>query len=159
VRGLLETGYEEFPVALAAPPSRDELERQMQTGDTYHQKWAAAMLKTLDQDGHLPAEYAYPLEVWQLGNDLTLVALAGEVVVDYDLRLKKELGAERLWVTAYCNDVFAYIPSRRILDEGGYEGGGAMVYYGLPGPFTSSVEETIMGKARALVGEVSRRVG
>ena len=36
----------------------------------------------------------------------------------------------RLWITAYANDDPCYIPSERILREGGYEGGGAIVYYG-----------------------------
>ena len=35
-------------------------------------------------------------------------------------------------MTGYANDVMAYIPSLRVLKEGGYEGGGAMIYYGLP---------------------------
>ena len=42
------------------------------------------------------------------------------------------------------NDVFAYIPSRRVLEEGGYEGGGAMVHYLQPGPSAPSIEETII---------------
>ncbi len=104
--------------------------------------------------GHLPTDYPYPLEIWQFGQDLTLIALGGEVVVDYDLRLKRELGAEKLWVAAYCNDVFAYIPSLRVLMEGGYEGGGAMVYYGQPGPFAPTIEETIIGKVHDLVRQV-----
>jgi hypothetical protein len=34
---------------------------------------------------------------------------------------------------AYSNYVMAYIPSLRVLQEGGYEGGGAMTFYGRPG--------------------------
>ena len=151
VRGPLKTAYKEFPVAFATPPGREELQAQLKNKDVYHRNWAEAMLKILDRDGHLPTAYPYPLEVWQFGQDLTLIALGGEAVVDYDLRLKKELGAEKLWVVAYCNDVFAYIPSSRVLQEGGYEGGGAMVYYGQPGPFAPTVEETIIGKVHGLV--------
>ena len=154
VRGPLKTAYEEFPVAFATPPGREELQAQLENKDVYHRNWAAAMLTVLNRDGHLPAEYPYPLEIWQFGQDLTLIALASEVVVDYDLRLKKELGAEKLWVAAYCNDVFAYIPSLRVLEEGGYEGGGAMVYYGQPGPFAPAIEETIIGKVHDLVHQV-----
>ena len=154
VLGPLKTAYEEFPVAFATPPGREELQAQLQSKDVYHRNWAAAMLKTLDRSGHLPAEYPYPLEIWQFGQDLTLVALGGEVVVDYDLRLKRELGAEKLWVAAYCNDVFSYIPSLRVLKEGGYEGGGAMVYYGQPGPFAPTIEETIIGKVHDLIRQV-----
>ena len=154
VHAPLNTAYEEFAVAFATPPGREELQAQLENNDVYRHKWAEAMLKILDRDGHLPTEYPYPLEIWQFGQDLTLIALAGEVVVDYDLRLKKELGAEKLWVAAYCNDVFAYIPSLRVLREGGYEGGGAMVYYGQPGPFAPTIEETIIGKVRDMIGRV-----
>jgi hypothetical protein len=154
VHAPLKTGYEEFPVAFATPPTREELQAQLQNGDVYHRRWAKLMLKTLDTDGHLPTEHSYPLEIWEFGNDLTLVAMAGEVVVDYDLRLKREFGAEKLWVAGYCNDVFAYIPSLRILREGGYEGGGAMIYYGQPGPFAPTVEETIVENIDSLVQRV-----
>jgi hypothetical protein len=154
VHGPLKTAYDEFPVAFATPPGREELQAQLQSQDVYHRTWAAAMLKILERDGHLPSEYLYPLAIWQFGQDLTLIALAGEAVVDYDLRLKRELGAEKLWVAAYCNDVFAYIPSLRVLQEGGYEGAGAMVYYGQPGPFAPSIEETIIGKVHDLIHQV-----
>jgi hypothetical protein len=154
VRAPLKTTYEEFPVAFATPPNREELQAQLQSNDVYHRRWAKAMLDILDRDGRLPTEHPYPLEVCQFGQDLTLVAMAGEVVVDYDLRLKKELGPSKLWVAAYCNDVFAYIPSLRVLQEGGYEGGGAMIYYGQPGPFAPSVEETIIGKVHDLAQRV-----
>ena len=67
--------------------------------------------------------------------------LGGEVVVDYALRLKAEHGP--IWIAGYTNDVMAYIPSRRVLLEGGYEGVGAMVYYGLPTAWAPVVEERI----------------
>jgi hypothetical protein len=61
-----------------------------------------------------------------------------------DLRLKKTFGPDRLWVSGYSNDVMGYIPSLRVLKEGGYEGGGAMIYYVMPGPWSDSVEDTIL---------------
>ena len=70
--------------------------------------------------------------------------LGGEVVVDYSLRLKTELGEGNTWIAGYSNDVMAYIPSERVLKEGGYEGAGAMVYYGLPSPWSEEVEEAII---------------
>ncbi len=67
-------------------------------------------------------------------SQLTLVALSGEVVVDYAIRLQKELGGEgrTLWVAAYANDVVGYIPSVRVLKEGGYEAGES--FYGSTWP-------------------------
>jgi hypothetical protein len=73
------------------------------------------------------------------------------VVVDYALRLKERYGRERTWVAGYANDVMAYIPSRRVLAEGGYEGGGAMVYYSLPSPWSETVEERIVDGVRSLM--------
>jgi len=79
----------------------------------------------------------------------------GEVVADYALRLKNRLGHEPpLWVTAYANDVMAYIPSRRVLKEGGYEGDTSMVVYGMPAKWAPPVEEKIVAKVHELVQEV-----
>jgi len=83
---------------------------------------------------------------------LKWVFLGGEVVVDYALRLKRELSPHTTWVAGYANDVMAYIPSRRVLLEGGYEGGGAMVYYGLPSAWTVEVEKQIVARVRSQVG-------
>ena len=98
--------------------------------------------------------YPYPVQLWRLGPDLLFVTLGGEVVVDYALRLKTELGRERTWVAAYTNDVMAYIPSRRVLAEGGYEGGGAMVYYGLPTIWAPEVESLIVEQVHSHVEAV-----
>ncbi len=154
IHGPLKTAYEEVRVAFAPPPSPAELAARLQSDNIYERRHAEEMLKILDRDGRLPADYPYPIQVWQFGPDLTFIALAGEVVVDYDLRLKKELGAEKTWVAGYSNDVFAYIPSERVLKEGGYEGGGAMIYYGQPGPFAPGIEETIVQKVHEIVSRL-----
>ena len=88
------------------------------------------------------------------GKDLTLVALGGEVVVDYVLRIKKEYGSKDMIVAGYSNDVMSYIPSARVLKEGGYEAADSMIYYGLPGPYNDDVEDRIM----RTVGQVMKRV-
>ncbi|MFN3653080.1 MAG: neutral/alkaline non-lysosomal ceramidase N-terminal domain-containing protein [Armatimonadota bacterium] len=151
VEGPLRCAYEEVEVDFAPPPSREEWQKKAQDPNVYVRSHAQAMLARLDRDGELPRRYPNPVQVWRFGDDLTFVALAGEVVVDYALRLKKELGPERLWVSGYNNDVYAYIPSLRVLREGGYEGGEAMIYYGQPGPFAESVEETLVAAVHRLV--------
>jgi hypothetical protein len=83
-----------------------------------------------------------------------MVFLAGEVVVDYSLRLKA--GYDRLWVTAYANDVPCYIPSSRILKEGGYEGGAAMPYYDRPTRLGPDTEERIVGEIGKLMPDSFR---
>jgi hypothetical protein len=142
--GRLAAAYSEIPLAFADLPSRDQLVKDSTSTNRFTASRAKLLLAQLARDGSLRGSYPYPVQTWQLGPDLTWVALGGEVVVDYSLRLKKELGRNHTWVTGYANDVMAYIPSLRVLKEGGYEGGGAMVYYGLPTVWTPKVEESIV---------------
>jgi len=79
-----------------------------------------------------------------------LLALGGEVVVDYALRLRREAG-DNVWVFGYSNDVMAYIPSERVLKEGRYEGETSMVPYGQPGPWSPGLEDRIISKTRELL--------
>jgi neutral ceramidase len=149
--GDLETGWAEVPLELAHVPTRDEIEKDAQSADRYVAARAKWYLQRLEAGEPIAGTYPYPIQVWRLGSKLVLVALGGEVVVDYALRLKQQLGPQNTWVAGYSNDVMAYIPSRRVLSEGGYEGGGAMVYYSLPSPWAPSVEERIIEGVRAVV--------
>ena len=86
----------------------------------------------------------YPVQVIQFGNDLTIVALGTEVVVDYSLRIKQELfepEGPAIWVAGYSNVYSGYIPSKRVLLEGGYEASR---------PYKPDVEERIIGKVLEL---------
>ena len=99
----------------------------------------------------------YPVQALRFGKTLTLVALGGEVVVDYDLRIKKEFPGEHIVVAGYSNDVMCYIPSLRILKEGGYEAVDSMIYYGQPGPFDEHVEEAVMDGVYGVMKRVGRK--
>ena len=93
------------------------------------------------------------MQLVQFGQDWTVIALSGEVVVDYSLRLEKQLAPANVMVAGYSNDVFGYVPSLRVLQEGGYEAGGAMLWGSLPGPFAADVEDKIIDKVLELVGK------
>ena len=144
VDGELETRYDEIPLALDKLPTRDELLVEARSSNKYAASRAAHLLKQIDSGRPMSQTYPYPVQIWRLGTGLDWVTLGGEVVVDYSLRLKRELGRDRTWVAGYTNDVMAYIPSLRVLKEGGYEGGGAMLYYGLPTVWGPDVEESIV---------------
>jgi len=144
VEGNLATAYEEVELRFAELPSEEQLETAVTSTNRYEATRAKLLLERIKREGKLPASYPYPVQVWRLGSELRWVLLGGEVVVDYSLRIKRELEAGTTWVAGYTNDVMAYIPSRRVLAEGGYEGGGAMVYYGQPAVWSPEVEETIM---------------
>lgn len=149
VASSLRTAYEEIDLPFGPLPSREQLQLDA-AGQPPQAPWAKHLLKTIERDGSLPATYPYPVQAWRLGTELTWVFLGGEVVVDYSLRLKSELGPENTWVAGYSNDVMGYIPSRRVLAEGGYEGGGAGIYYGLPAAWAPKVEQQIVDTAHRL---------
>lgn len=110
-------------------------------------KWLAR----LDRGEALPPTLLYPVQTWTFGDQLAVVFLGGEVVVDYSLRLKRELDATRLWVNAYANDVPCYIPSRRILSEGGYEAEFSLWYYDRPQRLAPECEDQIIQAVRDLL--------
>jgi hypothetical protein len=105
---------------------------------------AGTLIQRLDRGETLPTTVPYRVQTWCFGDDMAMVFLAGEVVVDYALRLKWEIDGEHLWIAAYSNDVPCYIPSRRILSEGGYEADSSMIYYGHPTRLAPETEDRII---------------
>jgi hypothetical protein len=151
VEGNFAASYTEVPLPLERIPNRDDLQKELSSTDKYVAHRAKLLLAELDAGRPIADTYPYPVQTWHIGSELTWVFLGGEVVVDYSLRLKAEFNDRALRVFGYANDVMAYIPSRRVLAEGGYEGREAMVYYGLPSAWTADVEQLI-------VEEVHRQV-
>lgn len=146
----LECRTQQISLPFDKIPSRSEWEAKAKEkgGTGYH---AQVQLAKLDRGETLPTSLPYMVQVWNFGRDLAMVFLPGEVVVDYSLRLKRELDAERLWVNGYSNDVPCYIPSERVLQEGGYEGGGAMLIYDRPNRFAPGVEGRIVGAVHQIM--------
>ena len=140
----VEAAYTEVPLPYARVPTKAELMADSMSTNKYIARRAQILLAGIEKGMTLQPTYPYPVQVWTLGPDRRMVFLGGEVVVDYALRIRKELGGNNVWPAGYSNDVMAYIPSLRVLKEGGYEGGGAMLYYGLPSLWSETVEETLI---------------
>ncbi|MCA9171653.1 MAG: hypothetical protein KDB23_28495, partial [Planctomycetales bacterium] len=154
----LTAGYVEINLPFADLPTREQIEADLESKDRFVAARARRLLVQLDVEQSLSPTYPYPITRWTLGNELEWFFLGGEVVVDFALRLKSERRGTNTWVAGYTNDVMAYIPSRRVLQEGGYEGGGAMVYYGLPAAWAPTVEADIIQAASRLGDDVDRTV-
>ncbi len=132
-------------------PTREKLEALAKAGGPSGYN-ASTWLARLDKGESLPSSLPYSAQAWRFGDRLLMTFLPGEVVVDYALRLKKEFDSSRLWVTAYANDVPCYIPSERVLREGGYEAGDAMAYYGHPIRLKPGVEGLIINAVHKAAG-------
>ncbi len=149
VKGKLRTSYREIELAFDQLPSKEKIEADLKSENVYIARRAVHLLDAISRDGQLSPAYPYPVQILRLG-DLQVVTLGGEVVVDYALRLKNELPGSTVWIGGYCNDVMAYIPSLRVLQEGGYEGETAMIYYGLPTKWSTGVEDHIVNSVKEL---------
>ena len=134
-------------------PDRAGLESIAKTAGV-HKQDAQGMLKAMDEGTPLPAAHPAPVVAWQFGGqDLTLVALPDEVVSEYVKPIEEAVGPLRLWIAAYCHEVVGYIPSRRILNEGGYETRG--LYIGA-GWFAPEVEEVLVKAVRTAATSAGR---
>ena len=155
VRGDIRTAYRVTELDFAYH-TRDKFEAWAKDTNVFKARNAKLMLKAYD-DRRPVRRSPYPAQAFAFGKSLTVVALGGEVVVDYVLRIKKEFGAEGILVAGYSNDVMSYIPSLRVLKEGGYEADTSMIYYGLPGPYNEEVEDRVMAAVYDVLKKAGRR--
>ena len=148
IAGVPEVKTTRIDLDLAPVPTREEF---VQTGKRMAPTgyFARVQVAKLDRGETLRTKISYPITTWAFGDDLAMVFLPGEVVAEYALRLKSELDGRRLWTNAYANAAPCYIPSERVLQQGGYEGGGAMIYYDQPNKFAPGLEDKIIGTVRS----------
>jgi hypothetical protein len=152
--GGLSARYAKIDLAYDKLPDREQLTAQTLSKNFAEKNRAIRLLALWEKEGKLPAGYPdYPVQVVRLGEQVLWPILGGEVVVDYSTRLKKELaGGPTVWVAGYANDVMAYIPSERVLKEGGYEADSSMIPYGHPTKWAAGLENKIVGKVKDLSG-------
>ena len=145
----IRTVYEDVKLDLVRQ-GRATFEKEAKSKDGFRRRRAQTVLAAIDA-GRPIWQVPEPVQVVRLGDRLTIIALGGEPVVNYSLRLKRECPQTDLIVAGYSNDVMCYIPSRRVLKEGGYEAVESMIYCGYPGPFVEGVEETLIGACHRLL--------
>ena len=167
VHGPLRTSLEEIPFEYADQPDREELETRVRPEDPVRMDemtteaeqrgaYARRLLDELDETGSVRTEFPYPVQAIGFGSDLTMLGLAGEVLADYSLRLKREIEGD-VWVAGYSNLGYFYVPSARNIYEGGYESGWVRVYADRPFPPEPDNEDRIVGTAIALAERVGSR--
>ncbi|MCS7306295.1 MAG: neutral/alkaline non-lysosomal ceramidase N-terminal domain-containing protein [Thermoguttaceae bacterium] len=137
----LATVWLEIPLAWEQPTEAHL--KTLANRQDYQGRWARRLLAERTEGKSWPTAYpAYPVQVWRLGQQLW-IALGGEVVVDYQIRLRQIYGPTT-WVVGYANDVMAYIPSHRVWQEGGYEAGAFSVYGHPAVRWAESIETDIL---------------
>jgi len=152
IRTAYSTTWLEFPKF-----NPEKYRKELVEGDRFMQARAKLMLEAWDKNYDI-SKLLYPVQAVRFNKDFTILALSGEVVVDYSLTAKRMYPGENLFVAGYCTEVPCYIPSRRVLLEGGYEPETSMIYYGLPGPFADNVEEKVFDAVKLVMKKTGAKL-
>jgi hypothetical protein len=154
VKGPLRVAYDVATLDLTPLPPIEELRAAAKLRDAkVEARKANYLLGLIDSGSEVPLTQPCPIHVARFGDDLLFVFISGETVVDYSLRCKRDFSGPFVWVAGYCDDVFAYLPSRRVLLEGGYEGRDSIIHQLVATPFERNVEDRVMECVSRLVAE------
>jgi hypothetical protein len=154
VQPKLKTAFELVDLPYLKVISREELTVLTKDANEIKARWATRLLKKLDDGATFESAYPYPIHAWRLGDEMLLIGMGAETVVDYALRFKAEYGPGT-WVCGYADDMISYIPSRRVWQEGGYEGGFNLYEYGRPAfRWEGGIEDRIAASVHQLVEQV-----
>ena len=138
---VLVTGYAEIDLPFEESLPATELEKIAQ-GTDYQAKWAAGILHDMQSGNPVMTSYPFPVGFWRMGKQAMFI-LGGELLISYTISLKEIFG-ENIFVMGYANDVMGYIPSKKVLEEGRYEGDSSQRVYGLPAKWDPSIETLII---------------
>ena len=153
----LRAAYRQIDLPYETVVTRPDLVAAAADGNAIRARWARRLLARLDAGGTFASAARYPCRVWRLGESTLVIGMGAETVVDYALRFKATYGRDT-WVCGYADDMLAYIPSRRVWEEGGYEGGAFLYEYGRPATrWAGDVEDRIVATIDELVREVASR--
>lgn len=155
VSSPLATEYECLDLPLRQVLSIEAMKAEAQGNDSWQAYHARKMLELVEQGREVPRAYNCPLAVWQFGDDLTLVAFSGEVVAGYVPLVEKAIGPLGLWVAAYCNVMYGYVPTVQVIEEGGYETRGLEIGVG---QFAPDTEAILLEHVSGLVANARKKV-
>lgn len=99
-----------------------------------------------------------PLELTHvtLADGLSILAMDGEIVLEYGEYIKRLSGGRTL-ALGYSNGMIGYVPTAEQIVEGGYEGKDSGVYFMLAAPFAPETETRIYKAIDQLIGEEQNR--
>lgn len=150
----IKTAFELIDLPYLKVVTREELTATLKDPNALKVRWATRLLKKLDAGDKFEDAYPYPIHAWQLGKEMLMIGMGAETVVDYALRFKRTYGYST-WVCGYTDDMISYIPSRRVWEEGGYEGGSNLFEYGRPAlRWAGDMEDRIVASVSKLVSQV-----
>lgn len=155
ITGPIRAAYENVPLPIE-PISKTDIDAMATSDDPPKRVKAKFLQAQLDRGEALITEYPAITQAIRFGDELLMIAMSGETVIDWAIQFKQQFAsvAPMIWVAGYCNDMFGYVPTKRILAEGGYEGGRATLWSWMPAAFTDEVEDRLTQAVTRLVQRI-----
>lgn len=138
---------------LGPPASKQELQNAAAGDSEWLAWWGREILKMMERN-EVPTAVPYQLQVVRLADGLPIVAMDGEVVSEWRGMVQERLSSDRAIVLGYCGASSGYIPTARMIPEGGYEALHSTRYWLRPGPFSEEIEPVILGAIEEMADAV-----
>ncbi len=131
VKPRLETALVETYLPLATVPARDELMAILESPESkaegapihlrVRRMWAEEQLALLDRGYGLRTEVPVLVQGIQLGHGLRIIGVEGELVAELGLLIRDFYENGITFVLGYSNGAQMYIPTSKMIAQGGYE--------------------------------------
>lgn len=138
----LRSALAEMRWPLERAPGRAALEKALHGEHEGRRTWAGKQLEDLDRRGRLTASAPVLVQALRLGGGLRIVALEGEPTAGIGRQLIEAAGGGVTFALGYSNGLGLYLPTERMLDEGGYEVD-SFWEYGLPARLKPGYEKML----------------
>ncbi len=113
------------------------------TADALIRQWAKFILKKFP-DGNVPNKLSIQVQLVGIGGDVVFITLPGEPVSEIAINLRKMTpNPDAAFICGYTNGLLGYLPTDRMIKEGGYEVEFSNLVYLMPAPFEPGVESAI----------------
>ncbi|MBN1294383.1 MAG: hypothetical protein JXB48_21280 [Candidatus Latescibacteria bacterium] len=157
INSTLNCAYDEVILDFVPPPDRKVIEENAKSDNESVKSKATYFLDLLNNNKAIETTLPCPLHVIRFGQELLFIGLSGEPVAGYSVKFKSEFLTHKfVWIAGFCDYDFGYLPTWKVLKEGGYEGGELFERAThFPGPFTETVEKRVVDGVHRLVENVS----
>jgi hypothetical protein len=135
----LYTDSLQVSIPFSRMPGEEEIEAAQNSANQYLRRWAMG----IKNEKSLPTSVDMEVQRFDLGTDLSILAISAEVVVEYGPLLKSIVPDMRIIPVGYANGVIGYVGVREHYKEGGYEVDGWYIHYLYPSPFALEVQDRI----------------
>ena len=97
-----------------------------------------------------PKDRSVSFQCVSVGQHLRILGISAEAVVGYDSVAQSAFPDAIVIPVGYVDDVFGYLPTESMVEEGGYEADGFLRYFSLTGPWSRKFECECLNTLRSL---------